>query len=728
MRILLVATRMGIGGAETHILTLSRALKKRGHHVCILSSGGAYLPALISAQIEHIILPLDRKDVRSVIKSYREIWKIATEGRFDVVHAHGRIPAFICGMLSRRAGFPPFAVTAHGFYDPAPPRRALTLWGRRNIAVSEDVKNFIVQKYKLDPACIDVITNGVDTDVPPHQDSPRLRIVTASRLDSDTALTPALLCELMPRIRRDFPELDPTLTVVGGGSKLPELREAARLANSQSPGAVTVAGNALDMPSILARADIFVGSSRAALEAMAASVPVILCSDMGCDGVLDETNLRRAEDTNFTCRGGAPAELETLRLAVERLLCSTPRERSLYGTFGRAYVTRRASADIFAEKTLAFWRDLIEYERGGVMLCGYFGAGNAGDDATLSAVLSSLPKLPKGILPTVPTSDPDAMPEGVRAIGRYNIPKIKKELKKTRLFLLCGGTLLQNSTSNRSLAYYYYLSRLASKQGARVMLYAGGVGPIFGDEAAYEAVEAIENCDAVTLRDPDSLALLGELECETDGIAVTADPALLTVPEKLPEKLDALLSEEGRRFFAVSLRPLSGLRRGAGARNPDEIFSAVSAAIRVVSDRLNATPLYIPFAEEDVKLCRGLMVERGILLGRLSPGQIVTVLSKCEFTLGMRLHSAVFSSVAGTPAVMIAYDPKVGAFARHAYHPAPIYPEADDFNMRAIVGAIGSLYSNMNPAKQTLSARTAELIKNARADAVIAERLYRADI
>lgn len=727
LRILLVATRMGIGGAETHILTLSRALKKRGHHVCIISSGGAYLPALISAQIEHVTLPLDCKDIRSVTKSYREIWKIATVGRYDVVHAHGRIPAFICGMLSRRAGFPPFAVTAHGFYDPAPPRRALTLWGRRNIAVSEDVKSFIVEKYKLDPASIDIITNGVDTDVPPHQESTRLRIVTASRLDGDTALTPTLLCELMPRIRRDFPHLDPTLTVVGGGSKLPELREAARLANSQSPGAITVAGNALDMPSILARADIFVGSSRAALEAMAASVPVILCSDMGCDGVLDETNLRRAEETNFTCRGGNPADHETLRLALERLLCASERERSLYGAFGRAYVTRRASADTFAEKTLAFWRDLIEYERGGVMLCGYFGAGNTGDDATLSAVLSSLPELPKGITPTVPTSNPEALPEGVRAIGRYNLPKIKKELKNSRLFVLCGGTLLQNSTSNRSLAYYYYLSRLASKQGARVMLWAGGVGPIIGDEAAYEAVAAVENCDAVTLRDPDSLALLNELECETDGIAVTADPALLTVPEELPERLSALLSEEGKRYFAVSLRPLAGLKRGAGARNPDEIYHAITAAIRVVADRLKATPLYIPFSDEDHKLCRKLMVDDGILLGRLRPGQIVSVLSKCEFTLGMRLHSAVFSSVAGTPAIMIAYDPKVAAFSRHAYHPAPLDPDADDFNMRAIVGAVGTLYSNMNPAKQMLNARTAELIKNTKADAIIAERLYRAE-
>ncbi|MBO5968748.1 MAG: glycosyltransferase [Clostridia bacterium] len=727
MRILLVATRMGIGGAETHVLTLARVLRRRGNHVHILSAGGAYIPALISAQVEHTVLPLDKKDIFSVTKSAKAIWRIATEGRYDIVHAHGRIPQFICGMLSKRGGFPPFAVTAHGFYDPAPPLRAFTLWGRRTIAVSEDVKSFIVEKYKLDPASIDVITNGVDTDVPAHQPSNRLRIVTASRLDGDTALCPTLLCELMPRICKDHAELQPTLTVVGGGEKLPELREAARLANSQSPGAVTMAGSVLDMQAVLARADIFVGSSRAALEAMAAGVPVVLCSDMGCDGVLDETNLRRAEETNFTCRGGAPADLETLRLAVERLICADERERSLYGAFGRAYVTRRASAELFADKTIAFWQDLLASERGGVMLCGYFGACNAGDDATLDAVLESLPELPKGVLPTVPAGKKGALPEGVRRIGRYNVFALARELAKTRLFILCGGTLLQNSTSNRSLGYYYLLSKLASKQGARVMIYAGGIGPVIGDEAAYETVSAVENCDAVTLRDPDSLELLEEMECETDGIAITADAAIATEPLPLPESILKRLPE-GREYFAVSVRPLKGLNRGERARAPEEIYETVVSAVRVISDRRNAVPLFIPFAPEDVGLCEKLCrkAERGFVLPRMRAGHIISVIEKCSFTLGMRLHSGVFSSIAGVPAIMIAYDPKVAAFAKRAYHPAPLDPDREDFSMRAIVASAGALYTNMTAARSTLRARTAELRRLTEADKAIVEAIYNA--
>ncbi len=718
---------MGIGGAETHILTLARELKRRGHHIHIVSSGGVFESQLVSAQITHTTLPLDRKDIRSVLRSAREIWNIATEGRYDIVHAHGRIPAFICGMLSKRGGFPPFAVTAHGFYDPAPKNRFFTLWGRRTIAVSEDVKKFIVANYKLDPESIDVITNGVDTDVPPHQPSSRMRIVTASRLDGDTALCPLLLCELMPRLRRDFPELDPTLTVIGGGEKLGAMREAARLANVQSPGAVTVAGNVLDMPSMLARADIFVGSSRAALEAMASGVPVVLCSDMGCDGVVDETNLRRAEETNFTCRGAAPTDQDALRLAIERLMCATPRERSLYGAFGRAYVTRRASAKLFADKTLAFWQDLLAYERGGIMLCGYFGARNAGDDATLEAVMKALPPLPKGMKFSVPAVKKDALPEGVNAIGRYNYFKIKKELSRTRLFVLCGGSLMQNSTSNRSLFYYFRLAQLAIKQGARVMMYAGGVGPIIGNEAGYETITTVESCDAVTLRDPESYGLLEYLGCDVSGVAVTADAALLTEPLDPPDEVMDALPEEDR-YFAVSVRPLRGLRRVDAQSTPSEIYDAIAVAVKTVADRRRAVPLWVPFAPEDEKLCAKLRKKAGCgkVLPLMRPGQIAGLFEMCEFVLGMRMHSIVFASVAGVPAIAIDYDPKVGAFARHAYHPAPIDPDAEGFGMRVIVSAAAELYSNMNAATQTVRARAVELTKLCVADAITADELYKA--
>jgi polysaccharide pyruvyl transferase WcaK-like protein len=337
--------------------------------------------------------------------------------------------------------------------------------------------------------------------------------------------------------------------------------------------------------------------------------------------------------------------------------------------------------------------------------------------------------MPKGILPTVPAIKADRLPKGVVPIGRYNFAKIKKELSRTRLFLLCGGTLLQNSTSNRSLGYYGYLCDLAVKYGARVMLYAGGVGPVIGQEAVDETVYTIENCDAVTLREPDSFELLKKIGCKLDGVGVSADVALKTEPLPLPESIVNSLPE-GREVFAVSVRPLRGITRGEGAHKPDEVYEMIAAAVRVISDRRNAIPLFIPLAPEDVKICQRICkrAERGIVMPRMRAGHIISLMEYCSFTLGMRLHSAVFSSVAGIPAITLAYDPKVASFARYAYHPAPLDPNDPEFNMRAIVSAAGSLYTNYTAAVQTVRARASELIRSLDGDAELAAHIYKADI
>jgi glycosyltransferase involved in cell wall biosynthesis len=96
MNILICATRMSIGGAETHILSLARSFRAIGHKVCVASSGGEYVSALKDFGIPHVRLPLDKKDPSSVLKCTRAIYKMVRERRFDVIHAHGRIPSFVC--------------------------------------------------------------------------------------------------------------------------------------------------------------------------------------------------------------------------------------------------------------------------------------------------------------------------------------------------------------------------------------------------------------------------------------------------------------------------------------------------------------------------------------------------------------------------------------------------------------------------------------------------------
>lgn len=124
MKILICSTRMGVGGAETHVMSLAETLTEMGHSVTVLSSGGVYADKLARMGLDHRKLPLDRKDPVSVLTARSAVKKIAVGEGFDVVHAHGRIPAFICGTLRKSKKFPPIVVTAHGLYDPSAPKKS----------------------------------------------------------------------------------------------------------------------------------------------------------------------------------------------------------------------------------------------------------------------------------------------------------------------------------------------------------------------------------------------------------------------------------------------------------------------------------------------------------------------------------------------------------------------------------------------------------------------------
>lgn len=744
MKILICSTRMVVGGAETHVLSLAKALTLSGHHITVLSSGGVYAEKLTIAGIDHRILPLDKKDPLSVLRCRKAIYNIAVGEKFDIVHAHGRIPAFVCGTLRRKTAFPPLVVTAHGLYDPAPPRVRLSVWGDRVIAVSEDVKKYLTETYRLSEQNITVIPNGVDTDVPAHVPSKSLRILTASRLDKDTVLTALLLCEMMPRIRRDFPELAPTLTVAGGGKMLPLVRETARRINAESPGAVTVAGEVTDMPAMLARADVFVGSSRAALEAMAATLPVVLCSDVGCAGVLDEKNILRCEQTNFTCRGEEETSDEVLRGAMERVLCASEGERVALGRFGRAYVVTRSSSALVCHRTEKLFRSIIDEKRPGIMLCGYFGCKNAGDDATLDSVLGELKTIAPDVTPTIPAKKKSDLPAGVRRIGKYSVFRLCRELKKTRLFILCGGSLIQNSTSDRSLWYYSSLCSMAERYGAKIIILGGGIGPLFGNKAWFRACKMVEKAQNVSLRDPDSVTLAEKAGADISGILLSADAALNTQPIPLfPRNTEEDTSGNGNcegipvkelpknRYYAVSVRPLRGLREYSTA-GEKMIFDGICDAVGRISEKYELIPLWIPFAPEDEAVIKKLSrrLPKGRVMPLMQPGEIVTVLSSCVFSMGLRMHMAVFSSCAGIPAVCISYDPKVSAFAGYAGHPDAVSTsEIESYHVlsKNITSQVDILLCVLTHAGERVSDRTEELRRLISSDMENLGKIYRMD-
>jgi glycosyltransferase involved in cell wall biosynthesis len=163
MKILMVLMGLNIGGAETHVVELSKELARRKNDITVASSGGVYVKELEKAGIRHVQLPLGSRHIYKMLKSLIGLYRLIKTGNFDVVHAHARIPAFLCGLIKKHVSFN-FITTAHWVFKTGPLLNILTNWGERTIAVSEDIKTYLMDNYSVPNNHITVTINGIDTD------------------------------------------------------------------------------------------------------------------------------------------------------------------------------------------------------------------------------------------------------------------------------------------------------------------------------------------------------------------------------------------------------------------------------------------------------------------------------------------------------------------------------------------------------------------------------------
>ena len=147
-KILMATMGLNIGGAETHIVELSKELKKNGYDIIVSSNGGVYVEELTNSGIKHYNVPLNTKNFKSVTKSLKLLSKIIKEENVEIVHSHARIPGFITGILHRSMDFT-FVTSAHWVFNTGNGLKYLTNWGQKVIAVSEDIKQYLMDKNRL---------------------------------------------------------------------------------------------------------------------------------------------------------------------------------------------------------------------------------------------------------------------------------------------------------------------------------------------------------------------------------------------------------------------------------------------------------------------------------------------------------------------------------------------------------------------------------------------------
>ena len=105
-----------------------------------------------------------------------------------------------------------------------------------------------------------------------------------SRMDSDRSFAAHKLIEIAPRLYNTIGDYE--MVIVGGGNDLENIKAEAEAANSAiGREVIKIAGARTDVNKFVASGDVFVGVSRAALEAMAAEKPSIIAGNEGYIGI-----------------------------------------------------------------------------------------------------------------------------------------------------------------------------------------------------------------------------------------------------------------------------------------------------------------------------------------------------------------------------------------------------------------------------------------------------------
>ncbi|HEY3332957.1 MAG TPA: polysaccharide pyruvyl transferase CsaB [Capsulimonadaceae bacterium] len=342
-----------------------------------------------------------------------------------------------------------------------------------------------------------------------------------------------------------------------------------------------------------------------------------------------------------------------------------------------------------------------------IVLSGYYGFDNAGDEAVLAGLVRALrtraasSELAIEALSIAPDATRTA--HGIDSAHRMQLGSVMRSLASADLVASGGGSLLQDSTSRHSIFYYLAIVRIAQMLGKKTMFVAQGIGPLNLQRSRKLTASVANRLDAITVRDDASAALLRAIGCTRPPIEVTADPALL---------LGSPTPVLGRSGVGVALREWQG--------ETAQLAGDLALAYRTT---LAGAPIIdMPMMRGADEAANAAFINAAGGEARRGNGELADLLQQAagvEMVLGMRLHALIFAAASGTPSVALSYDPKVAAFMAQTGQQDAVYDIASR-NPEALRAMVAKVWSERGARAAALAARLPALRTRAQRNADVA--------
>ncbi len=672
------------GGAKTHVLSLLQHLNRTITAQLVCFRDGPF-----AQEARAMGIPTEIMAGNHIFRIRRRLAAYIREGGYQIIHCHGSRANMIGAMLQKSTGLPVVS-TIHSDYRIDYMGRPLSrlTFGTINalalrrldfrIGVSDAMVDLLISRG-FAPDRFYAIYNGIDFTPAPIQGD-RLEYLRGLGADVDgDSVVVGIAARLNPvkdmstlirgfaAAHRACPRL--RLVIAGDGEERGKLGDLARELGVERQ--VTFAGwisggmdrfySALDINTLTSLSETF---SYALTEGARFHLATISTAVGGIPNLID---------TGVNGYLFTPGDWETLG----RRLAELGNDDALRREMGeRLY--QKASSQFSIQKTvdtqMHIYGEILRRHsrprtaRDGVVICGAYGRGNAGDDAILEAILQEMRSIDPDMPVTVLSRNPreTRLRCRVRAVSRMNVPGWLGAMKRAKLYINGGGSLIQDVTSRRSLWFYLLNIRSAKRAGCAVQMYGCGIGPVTrGNHRQLSAGALNRYVDVITLREPDSREELKSMGVTKPEILLTADPALTLRPAG-DDVVDSVLLRAGipprGRYLCFALRQWPGFAEkaplfGQAARYAYETYGLTPVFVSVEKGPDSAANRTAAWGLEDIP--HYFLDDAG------NAGSIIGALARMEAVVSMRLHALIFAAGQGIPLAGVVYDPKVSAFLRY---------------------------------------------------------------
>ncbi|MBQ7255348.1 MAG: polysaccharide pyruvyl transferase CsaB [Oscillospiraceae bacterium] len=677
MKIIHMISGGDVGGAKTHVLSLLAGLSKTEQARLVCFTEGDFAKEARELGIDTLVL---EEGLTSVVRKLRRM--IRDEG-FEIVHCHGS-RANMIGSLLRKTISAPVITTVHSDYRLDYLGRPLgrLVYGTINtvslrflsyyVGVSDAMCDLLISRG-FDPQRMFSIYNGVDF-------SPRTpSLDRAEYLESvgHADWQSCVVCGIAARFSavkdvatlirgfalavKDCPNL--RLLIAGDGEQRKELESlAAQLCPEET---YCFAGWVSDMDSFYNALDINT------LTSLSETFPYALTEGarMRCATIASNVGGVPYLIEDGVCGMLFAATDEKMLASHLKTLASDEALRNKLGDALYEKASRDFSVDATVRRQIEIYQTILrrsvrKRKRDGVLICGAYGRGNAGDDAILEAIVGQMrsidPNIPLYVLSRTPKQT--SARHRVGSVYTFRFLHFCRVARKTALYINGGGSLIQDVTSSRSLWYYLLNIWAAKKLGNRVLMYGCGIGPVHRASNRRHAGRIIDRCaDVITLRDNFSMEEIRRMNITKPEVHLTADPAFLLTgaPE---DAANAFLQrygiERGEEIAFFAIRGWRGMEAAA---------PAIAEAAKKTAAEHGLRPVFLamePHSDLAIcRLCAELCGEKSVVLSSPdSSSLLIALMRRASLVVAMRLHALVFAAAVGTPLTGISYDPKVTAF------------------------------------------------------------------